>query len=178
LIRLVKQREKVAKTAAEQRSAAMLADFERQVSAAHQFNDDVVWNAATAAAVEAAKRVAEEIAAKATELGIPPEFAPKVQFHWEKRGKAEYNQRREDLRRLAKAEIDAMERVARVQIESQSVAAQTEIIANGLSSSDAIAFLQQLPPIEAMMPPLDISTIQTKLAERARKGGNYLHLIE
>jgi hypothetical protein len=178
LIRLVKQREKVAKTAAEQRSAAMLADFERQVSAAHKFNDDEVWNAATAAAVDAAKKVNAEIEAKATELGIPPEFQPKLQFSWEKRGKAEYNQRRDDLRRLAKAEIDAMEKVARVQIESQSVSAQTEIIANGLSSADAIAFLQQLPAIESMMPALDITTIQAKLADRARRSGFGLHLIE
>jgi hypothetical protein len=178
LIRLVKQREKVAKTAAEQRSATMLAEFEAQVSALHKFNDDEVWNAATAAAIEAARKVNEEIASKATELGIPKDFQPKLTFSWEKRGKAEYNARRDDLRRLAKAEIDAMEKVARVQIESQSVNAQTEIIANGLGSEDAIAFLQRLPPLESMMPALDITTIQNKLAERARKSGSYLHLIE
>jgi hypothetical protein len=178
LIRLVKQREKVAKTAAEQRSAAMLAEFEQQIGRLHQFNDNEVWNAATAAAVEAAKKANEEVAAAAEKLGIPKEFQPKLGFNWERRGEIEYRNRRDDLRRLAKAEIDAMEKIARVQIESQSVAAQTEIIANGLSSDAAIAFLERLPPIETLMPALDVGTIQAKLAERARKGGIGLHLIE
>jgi hypothetical protein len=38
LVRLVKQREKVAKSAAEQRSAMMLADFEREIAATHTFD--------------------------------------------------------------------------------------------------------------------------------------------
>lgn len=173
LIRLIKQRERVAKTAAEQRSAAMLAEFEQQISALHAFNDNAVWKAATEAAIDAAKRANEEILAEATKLGIPKEFQPKLQFTWARRGENEYSARRDELRRLAKAEIDALEKVARVQIETQSVAAQTEIIANGLSSDSALEFLNRLPPIESMMPALDVSSIQQKLAERARRSGDY-----
>lgn len=173
LIRLVKQRERVAKTAAEQRSAAMLAEFEQQISALHAFNDNAVWKAATEAAIDAAKAANEQIMAEATKLGIPAEFQPKLQFHWARRGENEYSQRRDELRRLAKAEIDALEKVARVQIESTSVAAQTEIIANGLNSEAALAFLNTLPAIDSMMPALDVTTIQAKLAERARRSGDY-----
>jgi replicative superfamily II helicase len=173
LVRLVKQREKVAKTAAEQRSAAMLAEFEQQISALHAFNDNAVWKAATEAAIEAAKKANEEIMAEATKLGIPEEFQPKLNYHWARRGENEYSTRREELRRVAKAEIDALEKVARVQIESASVSAQTEIIANGLSSEAAIEFLNRLPAIDSMMPALDVTQIQAKLAERARKSGAY-----
>jgi hypothetical protein len=173
LIRLVKQRERVSKTAAEQRSAAMLAEFEQQISALHGFNDNAVWKAATEAAIDAAKKANAEIMAEATKLGIPAEFQPKLNFSWARRGENEYSARRDELRRLAKAEIDALEKVARVQIESQSVAAQTEIIANGLNSDAALEFLNRLPAIESMMPALDVTSIQQKLVERARRSGDY-----
>jgi hypothetical protein len=180
LVRLVKQRERVAKTAAEQRSAAMLAEFEQQISAVHSFATNEVWKAATEAAIDAAKVANEKIVAEADHLGIPKEFQPKLSFHWARRGENEYQARRDELRKVAKAEIDALEKVARVQIESQSVSAQTEIIANGLSSEAAIAFLNRLPAIDSMMPALDVTQIQAKLAERARKSGGYtdLTLIE
>jgi F0F1-type ATP synthase membrane subunit b/b' len=173
LCRLVKQRERVAKTAAEQRSAAMLAEFEQQISAQHSFNNNDVWKAAVDAAVDAAKKANEAVVAEADKLGIPREFQPKLHFNWARRGENEYRERREELRRVAKAEIDALEKVARVQIESQSVQAQTEIIANGLSSEAAIAFLNRLPAIESMMPALDVTDIQAKLAERARNKMGY-----
>ena len=173
LIRLVKQREKVAKTAAEQRSAAMLADFEQKISALHAFDNNEVWNAAAHACKEQAEKAALAIAVEADKLGIPKEFQPSISFHWARRGQNEYQERRTELRRLAKAEIDALEQVARVQIESQSVSAQTEIIAHGLSSEAAVTFLNSLPAIETMMPVLDVTQIQAKLAENARKKIGY-----
>lgn len=179
LIRLVKQREKVAKTAAEQRSAAMLAEFEQKISALHSFATNEVWKAATDAAIAAAKKANDEVRAEADRLGIPKEFQPSLAYHWKSRGENEYQERRTELRRVAKAEIDALEKVARVQIESESVRAQTEIIANGLNSEAALEFLNRLPPIESMMPALDVTAIQAKIAERARtSGGRGLYLID
>lgn len=180
LIRLIKQRERVAKTAAEQRSAAMLAEFERQVSACHPFATNEVWQASVDAVHAAAKTALEKIAAESDKLGIPKEFQPHISFSWMQRGENAYEQRRTELRRVAKAEIDALEKVARVQIETASVQAQTEVIANGLSSEAAIEFLKRMPPIESMMPTLDITIIQAKLAENARNKRGYTgpHLIE
>jgi len=180
LIRLIKQRERVAKTAAEQRSAAMLADFEREVSACHSFATNEVWRASVEAAQQAAKEAMEKIAAESDKLGIPKEFQPQIGFSWARRGENAYQERRAELRRVAKAEIDAMEKVARVQIEQASVQAQTEVIANGLTSAAAIDFLRSMPAIDTMMPALDITQIQAKLAERARQLRPYggPHLIE
>lgn len=173
LIRLIKQRERVAKTAAEQRSAAMLAQFEQQVSAVHTFATNDVWRASVEAVQEATKVAMEKIAAESTKLGIPAEFQPQVSFGWLQRGENAYQARRDELRRVAKAEIDALERVARVQIETASVQAQTEVIANGLTSAAAIEFLKSMPAIETMMPALDITSIQAKLADRARQSQGY-----
>lgn len=171
LCRLVKQREKVAKTGAGQRSAAMLAEFEQQISDLHPFNNNDVWKAAVDAAMDSARTANESIAREADKLGITKEFQPKLHWSWDSRGENEYQARRDELRHVAKAEIDAIEKVARVQIETQSVQAQTEIIANGLNSEAAIDFLNRLPAIESMMPNLDIELIQLKLAERMRKSG-------
>ena len=173
LLKLIKQREKVAKTAAEQRSAAMLAQFEQQVSAVHAFATNEVWRAAVEAAQKAAQEAAEKVATEATKLGIPPEFQPSIMFNWARRGENEYQARRVELRRVAKAEIDALEKVARVQIEQASVQAQTEVIAHGLSSEAAIEFLRSMPAIDTMMPALDVGAIQAKLAERARNTPGY-----
>jgi hypothetical protein len=179
LIRLIKQRERVAKTAAEQRSAAMLAEFEREISAVHAFATNEVWREAVEAAQAAAKEAMTKVAAEADRLGIPKEFQPQLGFSWHRRGENEYNERRVELRRVAKAEIDAMEKVARVQIEQASVQAQTEVIANGLSSVAAIEFLKSMPALDSMMPALDVTQIQAKLAERARsRGYGGPHLIE
>jgi hypothetical protein len=177
LVRLVKQREKVAKSAAEQRSAMMLADFERKISEIHAFDRNDVWQAAMQAGIDEAQKVNAAIAAEAAKLGIPPEFRPSVQLHWASRGENEYRQRRAELRRVAETEILAMEKTARVQIEARSIEAQTEIIANGLDSEAAIAFLEKLPPIETMMPALDPMLIQKKLAERARQDGRTPYLV-
>lgn len=173
LLRLVKQRERVAKTAAEQRSAAMLAEFEQKISALHDFATNEVWKAAAEAAIEAGRQAARTVQEEADRLGIPREFQPKVMFTWEQRGQNAYEQRRSELRRVAKAEIDVLEKMARVQIESESVRAQTEIIAHGLSSEAALKFLDSLPAVESMMPALDIADIQAKLADRARQSGGY-----
>jgi hypothetical protein len=180
LIRLIKQRERVAKTAAEQRSAAMLVDFEQQISRLHDWATDEIWKAAVEAVKEAAQKASDEIVARGDELGIPREFQPSLSFQWHRRGETEYRERREELRRVAKAEITALEKVAFVQIERQSVQAQTEVIANGLGTPDAIAFLNNLPAIESMMPALDVADIQAKLADRARRSGRYPgpHLVE
>ena len=177
LVRLIKQREKVAKTAAEQRSAAMLAEFERQVSAVHDFATDEVWAAASQAAADAAKEATEKIMARAKALGIPDEFAPRIAFSWVQRGENAYAARRAELRRVAKAEIETVEKLARVQIEAQSVQAQTEVIAHGLTSEAAIAFLQQMPAVEKLMPPLDLQAIQAKIAENARGRGGRPYLL-
>ena len=180
LIRLIKQRERVAKTAAEQRSAAMLAQFEQQVSACHSFATNDVWRASVEAVQAAAQTASERIVEECDKLGIPKEFQPQITYGWAQRGENAYQMRRTELRRVAKAEIDALEKVARVQIETASVQAQTEVIANGLTSEAAIEFLKQMPAIETMMPALDVGAIQAKLAERARNTHGYVgpHLIE
>lgn len=178
LVRLIKQREKIAKSAAQQRSAQMLAEFERQVSAAHAFDNNQVWNAAVEAGRRAAEKAMSEIDAESARLGIPEEFRPKLSWGWASRGQNSFAERRTELRRLAQAEIAAVEKAAMVQIEAQSVGAQTRVIANGLDSEAAISFLNELPPVDTLMPALNLESIQAAIAERARRDGQRPYLID
>ena len=62
-------------------------------------------------------------------------------------------------------------------IEQLSLDAQTEIIAHGLESSSSRAFLERMPAVETLMPPLEVGQIQqlvdAKRAERRALG--YVH---
>src|SRR5262245_35972447 len=71
LQRLIRQREKVLKSAAKQRSAELIADFENQMGSEFSFDDDAVWERAAKATKHEVARAQKLIAARCRELGIP-----------------------------------------------------------------------------------------------------------
>jgi hypothetical protein len=78
LIRLIKQRERVQKTAAEERSKELLADFERHLGTIFKYDSDEVWKAANDYVHAAVHDANEKIRQRSKELGIPEEFAPSI----------------------------------------------------------------------------------------------------
>jgi hypothetical protein len=155
LQRLIRQREKVLKSAAKQRSAELLADFENQMGAVYQPEDDPIWQEATRIAREAALKANAAVAKRCAEIGIAKGFAPGVNLDWNHRG---YDNRlaarRQELRIMAQTRIAAIERAAVVKIETDSLDAQTEIAVSGLASDAAKAVVARLRPIEELMPKL------------------------
>jgi len=81
------------------------------------------------------------------------------------------------LRRAAKSKIEALEKEAVTKIERLSLEAQTNIVAQGLDSESAKAFLEAMPKLEALMPPVEVGEIQSlveaKRAEQRRVIGHY-----
>lgn len=152
LQRLIRQREKVMKSAASQRSAELLADFENQLGAEYAFDDDAVWAEAKAIAEQEVIRAQQLVANRCKELGIPEEFAPSLNLAWYGRGPGNDAERRKaELRRMAKKRIEALEAAAVVKIEVASVDAQSQIAMAGLTSEGARAFFDQLPRVESLM---------------------------
>jgi hypothetical protein len=95
------------------------------------------------------------IAERCRGLGIPKDFAPDLSLTWRHRGYGNaVKERREELRRAAKAQIESLEQRAIVEIEKASVEAQTEIALAGLTSQAARRFVAQLPTVESLMPAL------------------------
>lgn len=112
LQRLIRQREKVLISAAKQRGAELLADFENALAARFSFDDDAVWAEAVKRAKAELTKADKRIKARCAELGIPADFAPQLQYHWLSRGQNALKERREELRTAAKAEIAALEQRA------------------------------------------------------------------
>ncbi len=157
---LIRRREKLLKTAAKQRAAELLANFEKQISTIFSYDDDETWKAAFASAEKAVGDAKAVIAEQCRKLGIPPEFAPDLSLGWYGRGENAMSQRRTELRRVAKTEIDALEARAKTEIERVSVEQQTALISDGLTSVAAQAFLEQMPTAENLMPALDMDQIK------------------
>jgi hypothetical protein len=168
LLQVIKKRERVLKMHAQERSASLLAEFESHSAKVHSFDDDEVWQKAEEAARAAVEKANEMIADRCLALGIPREFAPHVAFGWAGRGHNAVSQRRDELRRTAKAKITAMEAEATTKIERMSLEAQTELVSKGLESEAAMAFLNAMPDISAMMPKVETVEIQALIDVRLR----------
>ena len=135
LQRLVRQREKVLKSAAHQRSADLLADFENQMGQEFSFDQDEVWEQAKRAADREIDKAKKQIAVRCRELGIPDRFAPTLHLSWFTRGYGNaVAERRGELRRMAKTRIEAIEAKARTEIEMSCLQAQEKIALAGLTS--------------------------------------------
>lgn len=173
LASLIRKRERVLKAAATERSAAMMAEYDRQSAAIYAYDDDDVWKRATEIAAEAVKQANEAVAERCKELGIPPEFAPSLAFGWSGRGQNAVAARRAELRRMAKSRVDAIELEARTRIEKMSLDAQTEVVANGLQSDAAKAFLENMPTMDALMPSIDVVEIRALVDQRSKRWDIY-----
>ena len=164
LAKLIRQRERLAKTAATERSAQLLADFEQQADRVYSYNEDEVWRAALAKAQGAVAIAQRDIADRCRELGIPGPFAPTVHVSWSQQ-RAAIGAERAKMRHVAKRRIEQIEASARTSIERASVAAQEALLIGGLSTESARLFADSLPTVEELMPQLKIAELQQALIE-------------
>ncbi len=172
---IIKDRTKVLRAHAEEQAAHCLADFENKISQIFKFDSDDVWKKV---AEEAAGVIAEanrKIEARCAKLGIPKEFAPGLELKWHARGQNATSGRRDELRRVAKSQIEAMKKAAVTKIEKQSLDLRTQVVTMGILSMDGKLFLESLAPVEEAMHSLDFAAIELSLAkenaDRKRLGG-------
>jgi hypothetical protein len=160
LQKLIRQREKVLKSAARQRSAELIADFENQMGSEYSFDQDEVWEQAVKALEPVVRKAQEQIARRCRELGIPERFAPDLDLTWCNRGYDNLVERRKaELRRMAQTRIEAIESKAVVQIEVACLDAQTKLALADLTSDAAKQFIEQLPSIDTLMPQLSFAEV-------------------
>jgi hypothetical protein len=151
LAKLVRRREKLAKGDVDRVAAERLAEFEQQMASIYAPSDDARWADLHAQADAVVRDADEALAQRCRELGIPERFRPGLDLHWYTRGENAAAGRRAELRSVAKTRIDAMAKAAKVEVERQSVALQTQLVASGLSSDEARAFLLAMPTAEALV---------------------------
>jgi hypothetical protein len=172
---IIKDRAKVLKAHIESEKATVLADFEKQIAAIYEFDQDDIWKAATLKAMEVVREAQETIAKRCEEMGIPKTFAPSLHASWQGRGENMLKERRNELRRVAKAEVEAMAARAVVKVERESLDLRTQVVAMGLLSPEATTFLNTLKPVEDVMHKLDFANVENKLAveQQSRKSLGY-----
>jgi hypothetical protein len=171
LQRLIRQREKVLKSAAKQRSDELIADFENQMGQEFSFDQDEVWTEAAKIADAAVAKAQEQIRARCRVIGIPDRFAPSLGLSWRNRGYDNLiENRRKELRKMARTAIEAQEQKAIVGIELSCLEAQEKIAVAGLTSDAARGFIEALPSITDLMPRLSFAEVasesQPPVAER------------
>lgn len=164
LAKLVRQRERLAKTSAAERSAVLMADFEQQADRIYSFNEDKVWREAVMAANAEVMKAQVTIADRCRELGIPGPFAPTLSVNWHQQ-RASVSAERAKMRHVAKRRIEQIEASARTAIERASVAAQESLLVGSLTTESAGLFAESLPSIEELMPQLSMSDLQQALIE-------------
>jgi hypothetical protein len=168
LARLCRRREKLAKAAATARASELRADFEKQMAAVYSFDRDEVWRRAYEVADAATEAANRAIADRCRTLGVPVEFAPSITTYWRSRGQNAVRERRDELRKVAYSRIDQKEKDAKFQIEQSSLEVQTRLVAGGLQSAEAKAFLDSMPTPEMLMPAFTVAEIEA--AAKPRRG--------
>jgi hypothetical protein len=167
LLLVIKNRDKIFKAALAQRAADMLAEFEHQISTTYYPDDHAAWAAAYKAVREATTDANDKIAAVCKELGIPRGLAPQVHHSWYERGENKMKERRDELRKVAQAEIKAMVKKAEAGNVRASVGAQERIVVASLTGEAARALLDGLPTVEQLLPGVEWKAVP-RIAERLR----------
>ena len=165
LAKLIRQRERLAKTGAAERSAVLLADFEQQADRLYAYDEDDVWRQAVLAAKEEVAKASVQISKRCSELGIPQPFAPTLSVVWHQQ-RASVGVERAKMRQVAKRRIEQIEATARTAIERASVAAQEALLIGALTTESARMFADTMPSVEELMPKLDMSDLQQALIEQ------------
>lgn len=155
LAKLVRRRERVAKSDARERAAQIRADAEEQLATIFRA-DDVRWAEAVKVAQSAVEDANAVIDRHCDEAGIPQDFRPRLRFGWSDRGSNRDVARRAELRRVMETRVAALEKQAFTEIERRSLDIQTALMAGGLDSEAARTFLESMPTTEALMPGLSV----------------------
>lgn len=160
LCRYIRRSEKLSKTAAKQRAAELKVDVEQKLCKIWSPDDDVMMEALHREASGHVAAAQAKLKDRCDELGIPKSFAPGISISWYYRGETAMSERRTELRKLAYARIDAMEKTACTRIETESFELEGTILAGGLESSAAKEFLASMPSAEELMPELPADEIK------------------
>jgi hypothetical protein len=166
LLKVCRLRAKVAKADVVALAAQRKAQFEEQMATIYSYDNDAVWKQAHAAAKSAVEQAKGMIAERCRQLGIPQNFAPGINMYWNDRGENVVAQRRAELRQVGYAKIDQLAKEANVEIDRRSAETQTKLLAAGLDSNEAKAFLEAMPTAAQLMPNVNAAEIQKQLGPR------------
>ncbi len=159
LIKLTRQRARLAKAEAKQREKVLLAEIHGHISAEYEAREQM-WGEAVAIAQEYAAKANDQIRLRCVEVGIPAEDAPRLTLGWLAKpwDRHRPGEKAQILKR-AQARLEALTETAKVMIDGEALKVETALLAGGLQSEEARAFLEVMPTVEQLMPPLTLDDV-------------------
>jgi hypothetical protein len=155
---VVRMRAKVARAEVDTRRATVVAEAEARLATIFKAQD-ARWAVALADARRKVDDANARIKAELTEAGVPDELHPGVGMYFYGRGENDTAARRAELRRVVATRADANARVAKDAVNRWEMEARTDLASRALESGEARAWLEQLPSVAQLMPPLDVETL-------------------
>lgn len=155
LAKLARQRAALAKAEAKERTAQLRADGEAQLATIFRA-DDARWATAVAVAEAAVADANATINRHCEAAGIPENFRPSIGMGWMSRKENATASRRVELRRVLDTRVAALEKQAITEIDRRALDVQTALLAGGLDSAEARAYLEAMPTADALMPGLAV----------------------
>src|SRR3954462_8237405 len=105
--KLARRREKLPKADVARLAADRLAAVEQELAAVYKLDDDQVWRDAYTEVSELVADANARVIERCRQLGIREQFAPSISVEWWRRGENASKERVAELRRVAKAKLDA-----------------------------------------------------------------------
>ena len=162
LIKLARQRARLAKSEAVEREKILLAEVHDQMAAEFSAQDKL-WAAAVAIAKDAAAKANDLIRAQCIDLGIEAKYAPELSIAWRPRSECfTDSERRAELRRLAGTRLAALTQAAKTEIDRACLQTETELVRDGLDSSEAVRYLEAMPTADDLMPVIGLDDLGVK----------------
>lgn len=152
-------RARVARADADARAAELLADFELEMDRKYPA-DNPAWADITRQANKLIDEADAEIALRCEQLGIRPEFRPRLDLYWYNRGENAYRDRRAELRRIAAKRVEALTKEAKAQIQRDELEARSQIASTAMSSEGAHRWLDRISQPAALMPKLNLAELE------------------
>lgn len=161
LQKLARMNARVMKSDVDAVVADRLAEFERELQRE--------WSAQELQVVDLLEEVNERVAAINTEIaqrcdeqGIRPELRPQMLSQLVTRTYLS-RERVAEVRRLARAELDAAGKRAKVEVDRQTASLCGEVISCGLTSSEARGLLDRVQKVEQLVPALEVREIEARI---------------
>jgi hypothetical protein len=174
LIGLARLTAKTAKAQVKEREKVLLAEVEDTLNAEFSARDEL-WAGAIRIAEAAVAATNEKVRAECAALGIPERDAPHVGLSWYgQSARFADPQARAETRKLAQVRLTALSETARASIDAKALEVETTLIAGGLESGEAIAFVESMPSVEALMPALTLRDLGVKRWQPPREAAREL----
>ena len=163
LIKITRERGRVAKARVEAVKAELLADVEKKLSETFSYRDQM-WAEGVKVAEQAVEDANAQIQRVCDDRGVPAEFRPSVDLAWRARGSNADPRRRAELRKLAAARVDASGKQAKLTIEADVADTVANLLAGGLTSESAREYLANMSDPRSLMPMLEVADLEAEHA--------------